>query len=116
MTTSPSTTSDLSTAIVATSSATVSVTSLTGMITMRLTRENFLLWKTQAAPALRSARLFGYVDGTIVAPSATISQGTGDAAVVIANPEYLKWFQQDQTVMIAQIGRASCREGVSSYV
>ena len=91
----------------AASSATMSVSSLTGMITVRLTRENFLLWKTQAGPALRAAHLFGYIDGTIQAPAAEVTEGTGDAAIVITNPEFLKWFQQDQIVMIALLSSMS---------
>jgi hypothetical protein len=40
------------------SGTTVTISSITNLITIRLTRDNFLLWKTQAAPALRAAHLF----------------------------------------------------------
>ena len=86
------------------SSTIVTISSISSLITIRLTRDNFLLWKTQAAPALRAAHLFGYVDGTIVAPSPMITEGTGDSAKWVANPEYLWWYQQDQLFMIALLG------------
>ena len=72
------------------SSAPISVTTLGNLITLRLTRDNFLLWKTQAVPALAANGLFGYVAGTIEAPPHTIQEGTGDAAVDVANPEFLR--------------------------
>jgi hypothetical protein len=65
------TTTDMPSAIVPAQAATPpSIHSITSLITIRLTRENFLLWKTQAVPALHAAHLFGYVDGSIVADGA----------------------------------------------
>ena len=86
------------------SSTPISVTTLGNLITLHLTRDNFLLWKTQAVPALASNGLFGYVAGTEEAPPQTLIEGTGDAAVEVANPEFLRWFQKDQLVMIALLG------------
>ncbi|KAK1601065.1 hypothetical protein QYE76_016639 [Lolium multiflorum] len=85
----------------------VSIHSIASLITIRLNRGNFLLWKTQAVPALHAAHLFGYVDGSIVAPPPTITEGTGDAARQAANPEFLRWYQQDQLVLIALLGSMS---------
>jgi hypothetical protein len=70
------------------------MTQLGSMITVRLTRENFLLWKAQAVSALRAANLFGYVDGSIVSPPATITQGSGKSTQVVASLDFLRWFQQ----------------------
>jgi hypothetical protein len=36
-------------------------------VTEKLTRENYLLWKAQVLPAIRGARLIGYLDGSITA-------------------------------------------------
>jgi hypothetical protein len=85
----------------------VSIHSIASLITIRLNRGNFLLWKTQAVPALHAAHLFGYVDGTIVAPSPTLTEGTGDAVRQVANPAFLRWYQQDQIVLIALLGSMS---------
>ena len=38
------------------------------------------------------------------APPQTLTQGTGDAAVEVANPEFLSWYQKDQLDMIALLG------------
>lgn len=35
------------------------------LLTVKLTHDNFLLWKAQIMPYLRGKYLFGYVDGTI---------------------------------------------------
>jgi hypothetical protein len=78
-----------------------------GAIKITLNRENFLLWKTQAVPALHAADLFGYVNGSIRAPPPTTTEGEGDAARQAANPDYLHWYQQDQLVLIALLGSMS---------
>ena len=88
-------------------SGSVTISSVTSLITIRLTRDNFLLWKTQAAPALRAVHLYGYVDGTTAAPPATLTEGTGADAKEVPNPEYLRWYQQDQLVLIALLGSMS---------
>ena len=77
------------------SSVAPTITSIGNLITLRLTRDNFLLWKTQAFPALASNDLFGYVSGYETAPPHTITKGTGDAAKEVANPAFLRWYQQD---------------------
>jgi hypothetical protein len=94
-------------AISAASGSTVSLHSITSMITIRLSRDNFLLWKTQAVPALRAAHLYGYIDGTIVKPPPTLVEGTGTDAKEVANPAFLRWFQQDQLVLLALLGSMS---------
>ncbi|KAK1648387.1 hypothetical protein QYE76_066192 [Lolium multiflorum] len=110
MGTLPAASNALSTTIAAGSSSlapVVSIGSISSLITIRLTRENFLLWKTQAVPALHAAHLYGYVDGSIAAPPHTITEGTGDAAREVSNPAFLAWYQQDQLVMIALLGSMS---------
>jgi hypothetical protein len=42
--------------------------SLNFTISEKLTRENFLLWKTRVLPEICGAQLFGYLDGSIEAP------------------------------------------------
>jgi hypothetical protein len=39
------------------------------MVTIKLTRENYLLWKAQIVPYLRGQHLFGFLDGSQPAPS-----------------------------------------------
>nr|XP_040247964.1 uncharacterized protein LOC109759416 [Aegilops tauschii subsp. strangulata]XP_040247965.1 uncharacterized protein LOC109759416 [Aegilops tauschii subsp. strangulata] len=91
-------------ATAASSSAPVSISSIGNLITIRLTRDNFLLWKTQVVPALHSHGLFGYVDGLEQPPSYTITTGAGADAKEEANPLFLQWYQRDQLVLIALLG------------
>ncbi len=39
------------------------------LVTIKLTRENYLLWKAQIVPYLRGQHLFGFLDGSQPAPS-----------------------------------------------
>lgn len=84
---------------IASSSPSLSLSSLGHAITVRLTRENFFLWKAQASPVLRAHQLFGYVDGSIKAPSEFITTGSGAEARQVPNPAYLLWYTQDQLVL-----------------
>jgi hypothetical protein len=58
-----------------------------------------MLWKALSIPKLAGARLHGFLDGSFKAPSKTITQGTGDAATTVANPEYAHWWTLDQKVL-----------------
>ncbi|KAL6650072.1 hypothetical protein ACP70R_014296 [Stipagrostis hirtigluma subsp. patula] len=99
------TTSAISTSAgaISSSSPSISVPSIGNAITVRLSRDNFFLWKAQATPVLRAQQLFGFVDGSVEAPSKLITEGTGDAARQVPNPAYLRWFTQDQLVLSALV-------------
>lgn len=81
--------------------------SISHAITVRLTRDNFFLWKAQVTPVLRAHRLFGYVDGSIPAPPMECIEGTGAAARRIANPAFLTWYTQDQLVLSSLVASMS---------
>lgn len=87
------------------------------MINVKLSRENYLLWRAQLLPYLRSQHLLGYVDGTIARPAPTVAQPPtkeGECVSVIANPAYDVWFQQDQLVLSTLL--SSLTEDVLSHV
>ncbi|KAK1626036.1 hypothetical protein QYE76_000351 [Lolium multiflorum] len=67
----------------------------------KLTRENFLLWETQVLPAVRGARLMGFLDGTNKAPSEkiTVDNSDGKGQIEVSNPDYENWVQTDQQVL-----------------
>jgi hypothetical protein len=67
-------------------------------VSIRLDRTNFGLWRALTLTNLSGASLHGFLDGTIVAPAQTITEGTGDAARQLANPAYATWWTQDQKV------------------
>jgi hypothetical protein len=84
-----------------------SVTPINSLVTVKLTKDNYLLWKTQIVPYLRGKRLFGFVDGIIYCPSPTMpnpalatSQTT---PTEISNPNYITWTDQDQAVLSALV-------------
>ncbi|KAJ0105009.1 hypothetical protein Patl1_18410 [Pistacia atlantica] len=52
----------------ASSSILVNPSNVHSLVTVKLTKDNYLLWKTQIVPYLRGQRLFGFVDGTISPP------------------------------------------------
>ena len=51
------------------SSSTTSHASLNGQVPEKLSRTNYMLWRTQITPQLRGAGLFGYADGTMPEPA-----------------------------------------------
>ena len=86
----------VSTSVGAMTSASVSIAPT---VSIRLDAGNFTLWKGLTLPNLSGAGLHGHLDGTEVAPVKTIKEGTGDAAVDVTNPAYLRWWTTDQRVL-----------------
>jgi hypothetical protein len=53
------------------------------VVTIKLTRDNYLLWKAQIVPYLRGLDLFGFLDGSrpaLTASATDISTSQPDAA------------------------------------
>ncbi|KAJ0100797.1 hypothetical protein Patl1_04832 [Pistacia atlantica] len=75
-------------------------TQLHHFITIKLTKDNYLLWQAQLIPYLRGQNLFGYLDGSIPCPPITIPSST-NTSIHIPNPEYMHWSQQDQIILSA---------------
>jgi hypothetical protein len=53
---------------------------------------------------MADAYLHGYLDDSIPAPEKTITTGTDDAAVTVSNPDYARWWSQDQKVLGLLLG------------
>ena len=81
------------------------------LITVKLTKDNYLLWKTQIVPYLHGQRLFRLIDGTISSLSPTIpntkTANSQNAPTEIPNPKYIIWYDQDQIVLSAIISSLS---------
>jgi hypothetical protein len=79
---------------------------LANQITIRLSSENYIYWRTQIVPILRSNLIFGFVDGTLECPPEEIpnTDKTDGAAATIANPLYSAWHQQDQAILSGIVG------------
>lgn len=67
-------------------------------VTIRLAKDNYLLWKAQFLPYLGSTGLIGYVDGTFVQSSPLVATSINAGATQVANPLYITWYNQDQLV------------------
>ena len=50
------------------SSAAALINNLPHFVTVKLNRDNYLLWKAQIIPYLRGKKVFGYIDGSIPQP------------------------------------------------
>jgi hypothetical protein len=75
---------------------------LAHLVTVKLTPDNYLLWRAQVLPLLRSYYLDGYVDGTLPCPSAFVQLTTADGhPLPVANPAYRQWTAQDQAILSA---------------
>jgi hypothetical protein len=83
-------------------------------ITIRLTAENYLYWRTQIVPILRSNLIYGFVDGTLPCPDAEIANTVAKEPATVPNPLYGAWHQQDQAILSAIV--SSLTEGVIGMV
>jgi hypothetical protein len=84
---------------VSTAHAFTAVPNLAHIVTTKLNRENYVLWKTQIVPILRGALLMGFLDGTTPCQEKLIMETDKGAAVQKPNPEYLRWVQIDQSLL-----------------
>ena len=84
------------------------------MVTIKLTRDNYLLWKAQIVPYLRGQHLFGFLDNSRPAPSPTINITTDEISNIQPNPEFQLWIIQDQMILSALI--SSLSENILAYV
>ncbi|KAK0602720.1 hypothetical protein LWI29_036303 [Acer saccharum] len=64
-------------------------------VIIKLDHTNYLLWKSQLLPIFYGSDLMGMIDGTVSAPSETI---TVDSNPTI-NPEFLAWKKKDQLLL-----------------
>ncbi|KAA8546242.1 hypothetical protein F0562_003019 [Nyssa sinensis] len=72
-------------------------------ISIKLSRDNYLLWRAQIVPYLKGTHLFGYVDGTLPAPPTHISSTENNQAHSLPNPAFHSWHLQDQLILSALI-------------
>lgn len=77
-------------------------------ISTKLTRANFLAWKSQILPALHGHGLYQYLVDSPPAPNLTVD------GVQSANPAYFRWYKQDQ-LLLSWI-RSSLSESILNQV
>ena len=69
------------------------------LVTIKLNRENYLLWKAQIVPYLRGQHLFGFLDGSRPAPPQILTVTTAEISMPQPNPDYHTWLVQDQMIL-----------------
>ena len=75
-------------------------TNLSGQVTEKLTRTNYVLWRAQVTPQLRGAGVFGYADGTTPEPAKFLTTKDKDGKETSApNPLHPFWVLEDQQVL-----------------
>ena len=73
--------------------------SLNGQVTEKLSRTNYVLWRTQIIPQLRGAGVFGYVDGTQPEPAKLLVTTKEGKETSTPNPLHPIWVREDQQVL-----------------
>ena len=91
----------------ATSPSPTSLTTIHHLITIKLTCDNYLLWKTQIVPYLKGQHLYGYLNGTTLALPRIITIAADDTIQAIQNPKFQHWHLQDQMILSAIISSLS---------
>ena len=72
---------------------------LNGQVTEKLSRTNYVLWRTQIIPQLRGAGVFGYVDGTQPEPAKLLVTTKDNKETSTPNPLHPIWVREDQQVL-----------------
>ena len=69
---------------------------LSGGVTEKLSRTNYILWRTQITPQLRGAGVFHYVDGTATEPAKThVTKDAAGKETEGPNPLHPLWVKED---------------------
>lgn len=68
-----------------------------------------MAWQFQLLTYLRGQVVYGFIDGTVLPPAQLIVNPvtTSGAPVMIANPEYLSWYQRDQLIISVLVSTLS---------
>lgn len=78
---------------------TISISNISSLISIKLDRDNYLLWKSQFLPILRTNRLLKYVDGSASCPDPFLFDKDNKPTTTI-NPAYDLWIEQDSLVLL----------------
>jgi hypothetical protein len=72
--------------------------SLSILVSERLARDNYRLWRTQVLPAIRVTQLEWFIDGSEITPVKTLEVEENPKKITVPNPEYVVWRVRDQLV------------------
>ncbi|KAK1662019.1 hypothetical protein QYE76_050178 [Lolium multiflorum] len=75
---------------------------LAHLVTVKLNPDNYLVWRAQVLPLMRSYYLDGYVDGTVPCPPPMVHVLAPDGTpMALPNPPHRQWMAQDQAILSA---------------
>jgi hypothetical protein len=75
---------------------------LAHLVTVKLNPDNYLVWRAQVLPLLRSYYLDDYVDGTVPCPPPMVHVLAPDGTpMALPKPAYRQWTAQDQAILSA---------------
>ena len=80
-----------------TSIASITVQNITGMVPTKLSRLNYITWRSLFIPVLKRFKLLGLVTGTDLCPPQFVCDSSGSR---VSNPEFDLWCERDQILMI----------------
>jgi hypothetical protein len=65
---------------------------------IKLTKDNYLSWKTAILPYINGNNILHHIDGSAPAPPITIPSSSA-STILIPNPVYTLWFETDQLLL-----------------
>ncbi|GAV63360.1 UBN2_3 domain-containing protein, partial [Cephalotus follicularis] len=74
------------------------LSNIINLVSIKLDRHNYPLWRSQFLPILRATQLYGYIDGSITCPPPQISMST-DPTKLVSNPAYETWILSNQLLL-----------------
>jgi hypothetical protein len=69
------------------------------LLTVKLSVDNYLLWRPHVLPLLRNNYLEGFVIGTMSCPAMVNMISASGAPVLVTNPGHRQWVAQDQAIL-----------------
>ncbi|XP_021819538.1 uncharacterized protein LOC110761381 [Prunus avium] len=72
---------------------------VSSLLPIKLTRDNYLLWKELFLPILQTSDFLGLINGTDSCPTQYIPNPENPLNTIV-NPDFLYWFKKDQTCKI----------------
>uniref|UniRef100_A0A2N9FSQ2 Uncharacterized protein n=1 Tax=Fagus sylvatica TaxID=28930 RepID=A0A2N9FSQ2_FAGSY len=73
---------------------------------IKLTKDNYLSWKTAITPYINGNKILHHIDGTSLPPPQYLPSSTSPP-ILVPNPDYLSWFEIDQLLLSILISTIS---------
>lgn len=98
------------------SSSTSTIIPISNVVSLKLTPENYPLWKTQLMHYFHGQDLYGHLDGTLIPPPRMLITSHNDTGTVSQNPNpaYSHWLRQDSLILSTLM--SSMTEGVLAQI